>query len=140
MTSQHPEVVGLGYCVYDILAIVPGLPDFDSLEMAHLADLVCDGGGQVGTALAALARLGLRAGCVGLLGDDAEGRWLREEFVKCGIDVARLRLRADVGTNPRPSHWTRPTGIISRLRACFIWMASSCLPRRRPRAGRGRRT
>jgi sugar/nucleoside kinase (ribokinase family) len=99
MTSRHPEVVGLGYCTYDILALVPKLPDFDALEMAHLADLVCDGGGQVGTALAAVARLGLRAGYVGLLGDDAEGRWLRDEFVKGGIDVARLRLRAEVGTN-----------------------------------------
>jgi sulfofructose kinase len=99
MTSQPPDVVGLGYCAYDILAIVPGIPDFDDLEMVHLVDLVYDGGGQVGTALAALARLGLSAGYVGLLGDDAEGRWLREEFVKGGIDVARLRLRADVGTN-----------------------------------------
>jgi sulfofructose kinase len=99
MTSQYPDVVGLGYCAYDILAVVPGLPEFDDLKKTHITDLAYDGGGQVGTALAALARLGLKAGYIGLLGDDSEGRWLRDEFVKVGIEVARLRLRADVGTN-----------------------------------------
>lgn len=97
--ASTPDVVGLGYCVYDILAIVPGLPEFDSVGMTPLADLVCDGGGQVGTALTALARLGVRAGYLGLLGDDAEGRWLRDRFVQGGVDVARLRLREDLGTN-----------------------------------------
>jgi sugar/nucleoside kinase (ribokinase family) len=93
------DVVGLGYCVYDILAIVPGLPCFDDVQVAHLSDLTQDGGGQVGTALTALARLGARAGYVGLLGDDHEGRWLRDQFTCEGVDVARLRLCADVGTN-----------------------------------------
>jgi ribokinase len=50
----------LGYCVYDILAIVPGPPDFDNVGMMPLAGLAHDGGGQVGTALTALARLGVR--------------------------------------------------------------------------------
>jgi sulfofructose kinase len=93
------DVVGLGYCVYDILAIVPGSPDFDNVGMTPLADLVYDGGGQVGTALTALARLGVLAGYVGLLGHDREGRWLRDLFVREGVDTARLHLRDDVGTN-----------------------------------------
>ena len=93
------DVVGLGYCAYDILAIVPRLPDFDDVHMVHLDKLVYDGGGPVGTALAALARLGARTGYVGLLGDDAEGRWLRDLFVQEGVDVSRLRLDAGVGTN-----------------------------------------
>jgi sulfofructose kinase len=91
--------VGLGYCTYDILAIVPDLPGFDDLKMVHLADLAQDGGGQVGTALTALARLGLSTGYVGILGDDSEGRWLRERFIDSGVDISRLRVRADVGTN-----------------------------------------
>lgn len=94
-----PDVVGLGYCVYDILAIVPGSPDFDNVAMTPLADLVYDGGGQVGTSLTALARLGARTGYVGLLGNDREGRWLRDLFAKEGVDTARLRLRDDAGTN-----------------------------------------
>ena len=89
------DIVGLGYCAYDILAITPGLPEFDSVGMTPLADLVHDGGGQVGTALTALARLGARTGYVGVLGDDREGRWLRDRFGQEGIDVARLRTRAE---------------------------------------------
>lgn len=89
----------MGHCTYDILAIVSGMPSFDDVGMVPLAGLVCDGGGQVGTALTALARLGARAGYVGALGDDPQGRWLRDLFIRDGVDVARLRLRGDVGTN-----------------------------------------
>jgi sulfofructose kinase len=97
--AKHLDVVGLGYCAYDILAIVPRLPEFDDVQMVHLDELVYDGGGPAGTALAAVARLGAKAGYVGVLGDDAEGRWLRDLFVQEGVDVSRLRLDADVGTN-----------------------------------------
>jgi sulfofructose kinase len=97
--SQQLDVVGLGYCVYDILAITPGLPEFDGAGMTPLADLTHDGGGQVGTALTALARLGASVGYVGILGDDREGRWLRDLFVREGVDVSRLRVSAQVGTN-----------------------------------------
>ena len=93
------DVVGLGYCVYDIVATASGPPDFDNVAMVPLPDLVYDGGGQVGTALTAMARLGLRAGYIGTLGDDQEGRWLREYFLREGIDVARLRHEASAGTN-----------------------------------------
>lgn len=93
------DVVGLGYCVYDIVAIASGPPDFDNVAMVPLTDLVHDGGGQVGTALTAMSRLGLRTGYIGTLGDDSEGRWLRERFTQDGIDVNRLRHDAGVGTN-----------------------------------------
>jgi sulfofructose kinase len=69
------------------------------VRMVHVSDMVHDGGGQVGTALAAATRLGARAGYVGLLGDDEEGRWLREQFVREGVDVARLRMQPGAGTN-----------------------------------------
>jgi sulfofructose kinase len=60
---------------------------------------VHDGGGPVGTALATLARLGAKAGYMGVLGDDREGHWLRDLFVKEGVDISRLRISAGVGTN-----------------------------------------
>ena len=93
------EVVGLGYCAYDILALLPDLPNFDAVVGIHLTDLVHDGGGPVGTALATLARLGARTGYLGVLGDDREGHFLQDLFVQEGVDVTRLRVRADVGTN-----------------------------------------
>ena len=91
--------MGLGYCAYDILALLPDLPNFDAVAGLHLTDLVHDGGGPVGTALATLARLGARTGYLGVLGDDREGHFLQDLFVREGVDVTRLRVRADVGTN-----------------------------------------
>ena len=97
--SHQLDVVGLGYCAHDILAITADLPEFDGAGMTPLADLTHDGGGQVGTALTALARLGASVGYVGILGDDREGRWLRDLFVREGVDISRLRVSAQVGTN-----------------------------------------
>jgi len=98
-TETRMDVVGLGYCAYDILTITPRLPAFDDVEMVHVGDLVWDGGGPVSTALTALARLGAWTGYVGLLGDDREGRWLGGCFRREGVDVARLRFGDRVGTN-----------------------------------------
>jgi sulfofructose kinase len=93
------EVVGLGYCVYDILAVLPRLPVFDDVQMTHITDLTVDGGGQAGTALAALARLGAQVGYVGSLGNDREGLWLRDLFLQERVDLARLRVVPGTGTN-----------------------------------------
>jgi sulfofructose kinase len=92
-------VAGLGYCAYDILAVTPSLPAFDDVNMMPLADLVHDGGGPVGTALTALARLGVQTGYIGVLGADNEGRFLRHLFERDGVDIARLRIRPEVGTH-----------------------------------------
>lgn len=100
-TNLPQKVVGLGYNAHDTLgiALVDAMPDFDDVRGLHLADWVHDGGGPVGTALTAAARLGARTGYIGLLGDDPEGRFLRDLFVQEGVDVSRLRLSTDAGTN-----------------------------------------
>lgn len=97
--SEAPAVVGLGTCAYDILAITPRMPTFDDVHMVPLSSLMHDGGGQVGTALTTLSRFGVGTGYVGLLGDDHEGHFLVDLFVQAGVDLARLRLRAETGTN-----------------------------------------
>ncbi|MCL7452233.1 MAG: carbohydrate kinase family protein [Anaerolineae bacterium] len=95
------DVAGLGYCAYDLLCLadVDEMPDFDSVSGIHLADMVHDGGGPVGTALTALARLGARAGYLGVLGEDREGRTLQDLFARVGVDVSRLRVDPRAGTN-----------------------------------------
>ncbi len=99
MSRGAPAVVGLGYCPYDILAIVPHMPEFDDVRMTHATALAYDGGGPVGNALAALARLGMTAAYIGILGNDREGHWLRELFIDEGVDIARLRMSNLAGTN-----------------------------------------
>jgi sugar/nucleoside kinase (ribokinase family) len=100
-TNQLQDVVGLGYNAYDTLgiALVDEMPAFDDVRGIHLADWVHDGGGPVGTALTAAARLGAQTGYVGVLGDDAEGRFLHDLFVREGVDVSHLRMSGDAGTN-----------------------------------------
>jgi sugar/nucleoside kinase (ribokinase family) len=93
------DVAGLGYNSYDLLAIVSCLPDFDDVQGAHVNDLVFDGGGPVGTALTALARLGARTAYIGLMGEDREGRWLEEQFEASGVSTDHMRFSDKVGTN-----------------------------------------
>ncbi len=45
-----------------------------------------------------LARLGVRTGLVSLVGDDANGRWLRETLQAAGLDVAGLRTAPGLAT------------------------------------------
>lgn len=52
------------------------------------------GGGVVGTAMYAAAKLGSRAGLVGRVGDDATGREIREDFARVGVDLSHFELEA----------------------------------------------
>ena len=102
--------MGLGTCAYDILATTPRMPTFDDVHMTPLGSLVHDGGGQVSTALVTLARLGVRTGYLGAVGDDREGRFLVDLFVKAGVDTGRLRLRTELSTNVCLLLVEEPTG------------------------------
>jgi len=55
-------------------------------------------GGQVATTLSALARLGLRTGFVGAVGDDDAGRRVLEPLAARGIDVSRVKQVPGVPT------------------------------------------
>jgi len=82
------DVVGLGCCCWDCLGIVPHYPGLD--EKVGLTDLVQQGGGQAGTAMAAVARLGGRAAIVGRVGEDNFGDQTRSAFLDEGVDVRWL--------------------------------------------------
>jgi ribokinase len=89
-------VIGIGYAVIDYLGIIPHMPQFDDVRSAGVQEWLVSGGGPVGTALVALARLGARVAYIGQLGDDMIGRAVRREFVREGVDVSRLQHRTDV--------------------------------------------
>ncbi len=55
-----------------------------------MSELSMQGGGQAGTAMAAVARLGGRAAVFGRIGDDEFGRHIRESFQAEGVDTRWL--------------------------------------------------
>jgi|Deesub1362B_J571_1020462.scaffolds.fasta_scaffold17589_2 sugar/nucleoside kinase (ribokinase family) len=79
------DVVGLGLNAVDELCVIPRYPEFNS--KIRILSLHRQGGGQVATAMVALARWGLRARYIGKVGDDERGRYSLESIRKEGVDV-----------------------------------------------------
>lgn len=87
MTERY-DVVGVGCCAADQLCVFDGeiVPD----TKMRVGDMSRQGGGLVATGLVAVARLGGRARYLGKIGDDATSRFIRDEFVREGVDVSGL--------------------------------------------------
>jgi len=66
------DIVGLGMATVDVLVRLHEMPTWQA--GARLGDLALDGGGPVGTALAAASRLGAQTGFIGVAGDDRLAR------------------------------------------------------------------
>lgn len=79
------HVVGLGLNAVDDLCVVPHFPEFNT--KVKMLSLQRQGGGQVATAMVALARWGLRVRYVGKVGDDELGRFSLESIRSEGVDV-----------------------------------------------------
>ncbi len=82
------DVVGLGCACVDFLGVVPYMPGLDD-EIQMLA-ASRQGGGEVATALVALARLGSTTSYVGQVGDDPSGDLIATEFEQYGVDTSHL--------------------------------------------------
>jgi ribokinase len=85
------DVVGLGLSTLDILIRLEQFPSWE--QGSSLADFRFDGGGPVGTAMVAAARLGARVGYVGVAGTDRSADLKLETMVEAGIDLTRLVRR-----------------------------------------------
>lgn len=79
------DVVGVGLNAVDFLCVVPHLPAFDT--KLRMSRFLLAGGGQVATALVALARWGLRCAYVGKVGGDELGRFALGELEREGVDT-----------------------------------------------------
>lgn len=82
------EFVGVGGLAYDLLLQVQRLPLSDEKYPAQLIGKVP--GGFIANATCAAARLGLKTGYIGWVGDDAEGDMLRADFEDYRVDVTGL--------------------------------------------------
>lgn len=88
------DVVGVGVNAVDHLCTVDPFPTFDS--KSALAGYDCQPGGQVATALVALARWGCRTAYAGTFGDGPLADLSRQSLVDEGVDVSAARARRGV--------------------------------------------
>lgn len=86
------KIVGIGACVMDTLITVPHYPKEDTKLRAENSRPA--GGGPVATGLVAAAKLGERAGFVGVLSDDAGGKFLVEDFEKYGVAHSATEVKS----------------------------------------------
>ena len=82
------DVVGLGCNCFDFLGIIPYIPGLD--EEIQMLESSQQGGGEVATALVALAKLGASVAYVGKVGDDPIGNFITADFDKYGVDTSHL--------------------------------------------------
>jgi sugar/nucleoside kinase (ribokinase family) len=88
------DVVGVGANSVDYVHLLPGYPQpFGSFAKMKIErqEVLC--GGQMATAMCACARLGLRAKYVGVTGTDENGRRVRKELERRGIDMTDVIIR-----------------------------------------------
>lgn len=90
MPAAHRKILGVGLSIVDNLILVPEFPGGEG----HLdcLDYLSQGGGMVGTALCAAARLGAAAEIWCRVGDDPEGQRILRDLAAEGIDISQCRI------------------------------------------------
>jgi sulfofructose kinase len=110
----------VGLNATDTLIVVPHFPPYAG--KAPFRDEVVMPGGQVASALAACARLGLRTKYIGAVGDDQRGRFQLESLAAAGVDSTDVKVRrncatqsayiiVDASTGERTVLWRRDDGL-----------------------------
>lgn len=116
MTPEF-DLVGVGLNATDTLLLVPKFPAYGG--KVRIAREVISPGGQVASALAAAAKLGLRTKYIGTVGDDVRGRIQMASLRETGMDLSDVEVRAgcanqsayivvDQSTGERTVFWDRP--------------------------------
>lgn len=85
------DVLCVGHAAWDVVVRVASLPAEDT--KAEATALTESGGGPAANAAYLLSRWGARCAFAGVVGDDAAGRRLAQEFREAGTDLTGLELR-----------------------------------------------
>lgn len=85
------QVVGLGLSTIDVLSRLEVMPTWE--KGTSLKQIGTDGGGPVGTALVAAARLGARVGYLGVCGNDESAELKLRYLTRDGVDISRVIRR-----------------------------------------------
>jgi sulfofructose kinase len=131
------DVVGLGANSVDFVHLLPGYPQpFGSFAKMRIEkqEILC--GGQTATAVCACAQLGLRAKYAGVTGTDDNGRRVRRELERRGIDLTDVIIRdapnqfavilVDETTGDRIVLWDRDEKLLMREREIPADSITSC--------------
>jgi sulfofructose kinase len=88
------DVLGVGAAAVDFVYVLPASPSpAGASGKMRIGSHFVSCGGQVATALAACARMGLRTKFAGATGNDDSGARLRRELERCGVDVSDAVVR-----------------------------------------------
>jgi ribokinase len=84
------EVIGLGALNIDhIYKVERILEDGETVVL----DAVSSPGGSAANTIYGLAKLGVGTGFCGVVGDDADGKILLQDFQKVGVDTSRIKIK-----------------------------------------------
>ncbi len=87
----RPQIIGLGLATLDVLIRLRDMPTWE--HGTRVSSFRFDGGGLVGTAMVAAARLGARVGFIGTAASDEAAELKLRSFVECGVDLSHLVRR-----------------------------------------------
>ena len=82
------DIIGIEHPVVDFNTLMDKLPGTNSLTA--MLDCSWQGGGNVGSAIVAAARLGARCGMIGAVGNDAYGQFCIDDFRRHHIDTSHI--------------------------------------------------
>ncbi|MCX7889696.1 MAG: carbohydrate kinase family protein [Rhodobacteraceae bacterium] len=92
-----PEILCAGMVVVDVLVRgVNGLPRMGETGFVHSITLAT--GGDAMNEAMALARLGNRVGLIGMVGDDTQGQFIRDQCLRAGVGVDGLFVKPGQAT------------------------------------------
>jgi len=91
--GEPVEVVGLGLATLDVLVRITEMPTWERSRGTFASGFRFDGGGLVGTAIVAVAKLGLQAGFIGTAGTDEAADLKLRSFVENRVDLSHLVRR-----------------------------------------------
>ncbi|MBN1583937.1 MAG: carbohydrate kinase family protein [Anaerolineae bacterium] len=90
--TDNLQIVGLGLATLDVLLRLKEMPTWE--RGSRLGGFRFDGGGLVGTAMVAAAKLGAKVGFIGTAGTDDAADLKLKSMVECGVDLSHLVRRA----------------------------------------------
>ena len=89
------EVVGLGALNIDYLYQVERIVDDGEVVVN---EAVSSPGGSAANTIYGLARLGVKTGFIGMVGDDAEGKTLLQDSQQAGVDISQVGVKTGAKT------------------------------------------